>query len=127
MRGNPDIWVKDLERGTQVRVTTATEPDMLPVWSPGGNRLAYVSGNPPGRPGKRNLSIAAADGTGVIRTFPCPGGYCEPTDWTHDGLRLIVNVRDARGSTGAIAARDRCALGLARASQVSGDPGDNGS
>jgi len=97
VRGNPDIWVKDLERGTQVRVTTAPEPDMLFVWSPDGNRLAYVSGQPPGRPGKRNLSIAAADGTGIIRTFPCPGEYCEPTDWTRDGRRLIVNLRDARG------------------------------
>lgn len=97
VRGNPDIWVKDLERGTQVRVTTAAEPDMLSGWSPDGNRLAYVSGQPLGRPGKRNLTIAAADGTGIIRTFPCPGDYCEPTDWTGDG-RLIVNVRDARGA-----------------------------
>jgi len=99
MRGNPDIWVMDLERGTQVRVTTAPEPDMLPTWSPDGNRLAYVTGAPPGSVGKRSLNIAAADGTGILRTFPCPDQdrYCEPTDWTHDGRRLIVNVYGARG------------------------------
>jgi Tol biopolymer transport system component len=96
LRGNPDIWVKDLERRTEVRVTTAVENEMLPVWSPDGSRLAYVSGPPPGRAGKRNLFIAAADGTGIIRTVPCPGEYCEPSDWIHDG-QLIVNVVDARG------------------------------
>ena len=29
-RNNPDIWVEDLERGTQVRVTTAIESDIQP-------------------------------------------------------------------------------------------------
>ena len=42
--------------------------------------------------------MAAADGTGLARSFPCPGEYCEPTDWTVDG-RLVENVRDAQGWT----------------------------
>lgn len=96
-RNNPDIWVEDLERGTRVRVSTALEPDIQPVWSPDGRHLAYVSGNLPGRPGKRMLSIAAADGTGVVRSFPCPSAYCEPSDWSSDGRVLLVNVRDSRG------------------------------
>jgi dipeptidyl aminopeptidase/acylaminoacyl peptidase len=98
LRNNPDIWVEDLECGTRVRVTTAVEPDIQPVWSPDGRHLAYVSGNLPRRPGARILNIAAADGTGVIRSFPCPGEYCEPTDWSPDGRDLIVNVSDARGA-----------------------------
>jgi Tol biopolymer transport system component len=44
----------------------------------------------------RILNIAAADGTGVVRTLPCPGEYCEPTDWTPRGL--LVNVLDAQQS-----------------------------
>ena len=77
---NPDIWVDDLDRGTHVRVTSAAAPDIYPVWSPDGNRLAYVTGNPPGRRGERVISIAAADGSGVVDTFACPGGpdaYCD--------------------------------------------------
>ena len=31
---------------------------------------------------ERRLSIAAADGTGVAQELPCPGAYCEPTDWS---------------------------------------------
>jgi len=100
VRGNPDIWVEDLARNTRVRVTTADGPDILLVWSADGQRLAYVTGNPPGRPGQRILTIAAADGTGILQTFPCPrepGTYCEPTDWSPDGRHLIVNVYGAHG------------------------------
>jgi eukaryotic-like serine/threonine-protein kinase len=96
MRGNPDIWVEDLDRGTRVRITTSPEPDMHPVWSPDGTRLAFVLGRLPGRPGARVLTIANADGSGVVRSFPCPG-ECYPTDWTSDGLDLIVNVPDVKG------------------------------
>ena len=95
---NPDIWVDDLDRGTRLRISSAPAPDIYPVWSPDGNRLAYVTGNPPGRVGERVISIAAADGSGVVETFPCPGGvdtYCEPTDWLAD--RLFVTVRTVRG------------------------------
>jgi hypothetical protein len=90
-RGNPDIWVEDLEDGSLVRVTTATGSDILPVWAPDGKRLAYGSGSP----NERRLSIAAADGTGVLQEIPCPGASCEPTDWAPDGRHLIVNTRAA--------------------------------
>ena len=89
VRGNPDIWVEDLQDGSLVRVTTATGSDVLPVWSPDGRRLAYGSGTLK----ERRLSIAAADGTGVAQELPCPGAYCEPTDWSPDGRSLIVNTR----------------------------------
>jgi Tol biopolymer transport system component len=94
---NPDLWVEDLDRGTTVRVTTAPDPDLQPVWSPDGRSLAYVSGALPGRPGERTLSIAAADGTGVLRRFACPTPYCEPTDWSRSGDALLVNANDGRG------------------------------
>ena len=91
-RGNPDIWVEDLQDGSLVRVTTDTGNDILPVWSPDGRRLAYGSGSL----NERRLSIAAADGTGVVQELPCPGpSFCEPTDWSPDGRHLIVNTRSA--------------------------------
>jgi Tol biopolymer transport system component len=98
LQNNPDIWVDDLQRGTRVRVTTAPDPDIQPVWSPDGRQLAYVSGHLPGRTGTRVVQIAAADGTGVVRTLPCPADYCEPTDWAPDGGMLIVNTVSPDGS-----------------------------
>ena len=98
VRGNPDIWVEDLHDGSLVRVTTATGTDLLPVWSPDGRRLAYGSGTVK----ERRLSIAAADGTGVAQELPCPGAYCEPTDWSPDGRSLIVNTRLPTGGAGDV-------------------------
>jgi Tol biopolymer transport system component len=98
VRGNPDIWVEDLGDGSLVRVTTATGADVLPVWSPDGRRLAYGSGALK----ERRLSIAAADGTGVPQELPCPGAYCEPTDWSPDGRSLIVNTRLTTIGTGDV-------------------------
>ena len=89
VRGNPDVWVEDLEDGSLVRVTATTGNEILPVWSPDGVRLAYGSGNLT----ERRLTIAAADGTGVLQELPCPGAFCEPTDWSPDGRHLIVNTR----------------------------------
>jgi Tol biopolymer transport system component len=97
LRNNPDLWVEYLDSHSRVRVTTAAMPDIQATWSPDGNRLAYVSGNLPGRPGQRTLNIAAADGTRRLRSFPCPATYCEPTDWSIEG-RLLLNVRTAQGA-----------------------------
>jgi Tol biopolymer transport system component len=97
-RGNPDIWVENLEDGSLVRVTDAPGSDMLPVWSPDGLRLAYSSGTLT----ERRLSIAAADGTGVAQELPCPAAYCEPTDWSPDGRSLIVNTRLTTSATGDV-------------------------
>jgi serine/threonine protein kinase/Tol biopolymer transport system component len=94
-QSQPDIWVEDLERGTVYPVTRTLEPEMAPVWSPNGRQLAFVTGHLPGRRGYLQLNIAAADGTGIVRSQPCPGDYCEPTDWSKDGSSLLVTVLEA--------------------------------
>jgi Tol biopolymer transport system component len=88
VRGNPDIWVDDLTRGTQTRVTTASDFDVIPVWSPDGLRLAYRSGTRIAP----YISLAAVDGTAVQRRLDCPRLPCETTDWSPDGANLAVNV-----------------------------------
>jgi serine/threonine protein kinase/Tol biopolymer transport system component len=90
-RGNPDLWVENLEDGSLLRVTTSTGVDVFPVWSSDGRRLAYGSGTRR----ERRLNIAAADGTGLALEIGCPAPYCEPTDWSADGRYLVVNTRAA--------------------------------
>ena len=92
--GNPDTWAVHLERGTRVRVTNSPKSDLLAIWSPDSRRMAYVT-DPRGKP---TVAIAAADGTGVVRTFPCPGVACETNDWSSDGKELILTVHVPGGT-----------------------------
>jgi serine/threonine protein kinase len=88
-RGNPDIWLDDLRRGTHLRLTTSADFDVMPVWAPDGREVAYRSGTF----NESTIGFAAADGTGVTRTLACPQLPCEPSDWSPDGSYLIVTVR----------------------------------
>ena len=88
LRGNPDIWVDDLERGTTLRLTTSAEHDVMPVWSPDASEVVYRAG----RLDKPIIRFAAADGSGVKRTVACPRSPCEPNDWSPDGTFLILTV-----------------------------------
>ena len=65
----------------------------LPVWSPGGDRLAFLWG----RVASAGIGIGSSDGTGVIASHPCPE-RCEPSDWSPDGRTLILTVRTAQGT-----------------------------
>jgi Tol biopolymer transport system component len=95
-RGQADIWVEDLKDETRVRITSSGEAAIFPVWSPDGLRLAYGSGPV----SARRLSIASADGTSVMQELPCPGAYCEPTDWSPDARHLIVTTRTTTNRIG---------------------------
>jgi Tol biopolymer transport system component len=86
--GATDIWVEDLDRGAKLRVTTGRDMHVSPTWSPQGDRIAYRAG-PNGAP---HLAIAQADGSGAVTSIACPQSPCEPTDWSADGLRLLVNA-----------------------------------
>jgi hypothetical protein len=41
--GGGDIWITDLERGTNTRLTLDPGIDNEPLWSPDGSRIAFVS------------------------------------------------------------------------------------
>jgi len=90
--GRTDFWIEDLIRGTRVRVA-GSPIALLPVWSPDGERLAYVAGTM----AKPMLTMTSADGAGpAMPTLPCPGLRCDPTDWSADGRWLLVTVNGER-------------------------------
>ena len=41
---NNDVWVYELDRGVQTRLTTEAEAQVAPVWSPDGSEIAFVQG-----------------------------------------------------------------------------------
>ncbi|MDA2925579.1 hypothetical protein MYX65_13185, partial [Acidobacteria bacterium AH-259-L09] len=40
---NVDVWVSETERGTMTRLTFDSAPDLIPIWSPDGQRVAFSS------------------------------------------------------------------------------------
>jgi len=93
MAGSLDLWVEDLERGSRLRITKDGAGGGLPVWSPDGRQIAYLTGTI----GKGTIVISAADGTSVSATLPCPADRCVPTDWSPDGRSLLANVYGSAG------------------------------
>ena len=93
MAGSLDLWVEDLERGSRLLITKDGAGGGLPVWSPDGRQIAYLTGPI----GKGTIVISAADGTSVSSTIPCPAERCVPTDWAPDGRSLLANVYGSAG------------------------------
>jgi Tol biopolymer transport system component len=89
---NSDVWVRDLARGSNARVTTHPGEDFEAVWSPNGMRLAFASeieedAENPG-PG---LAWVTDIGQRPERLLQSPGfGNWEfPTSWSPDGRWLL--------------------------------------
>ena len=90
--GSQDIWIVSSSDGTgEVRITTAaafpeadSSADIQPVFSPDGNRIAFVSN----RLGDNDIYIINTDGTGLQTVITNPADDINPT-WTSDGNSLI--------------------------------------
>ncbi|MFB3098471.1 MAG: protein kinase [Acidimicrobiia bacterium] len=83
---NQDIWIVDLERGTKLRLTFGGAHEAGPVWSPDGQRIAYLSKGP----GKHQILYKAANGAGSeVTIFESDFGG-EPVDWSPDGRYLLM-------------------------------------
>jgi Tol biopolymer transport system component len=108
-----DIWVYDLERDTQHRVTFEGINES-PVWSPDGTRLAYASGSG----GARNLFWKPADGGGVAERLTESELRQWPYDWSPDGKSLVFMETDPTDywSLGILWLDDRRVEPFARAS-----------
>jgi eukaryotic-like serine/threonine-protein kinase len=93
--GNVDIWLVDGARGVPTRFTFESTPELGPVWSPDGRRIAFESMRgdlsttlvkPVGGPGDPLALLATADSKVV-------------TDWSPDGRLLLYQMYRSR--TGA--------------------------
>jgi hypothetical protein len=76
-----DIWVIDLVRGTNTRLTDDPGPDIRPVLSPDGERVAFARGN--------TIYLKSSSGTGTEERLV----EGEVTDWSPDG-KFISFIRE---------------------------------
>ena len=81
--GSRGIWVYDIQRGTMMRLTYAT--DDFPLWTPDGKRIAYMQES------NRTFAIKwkPADGSGVEETLFGSQSFVQvPMSWSPDGKFL---------------------------------------
>jgi Tol biopolymer transport system component len=83
----PAIWIVDLKSGATSRFTFDQGPNIQPVWSPDGSRIAFTSY----RNGKTGIYVKASDGAGqeeLIRQFDVAPNL---SDWSRDGKFLLYH------------------------------------
>jgi Tol biopolymer transport system component len=82
--GKVDLWITELERGTESRFTLSA-PGIAPVWSPDGNYVVFAA--TPG--GVANLYRKPANQAGEDELLVRSELAMIPTDWSHDGRFII--------------------------------------
>jgi dipeptidyl aminopeptidase/acylaminoacyl peptidase len=82
-----DIFVFDVQRGTETRVTFGGSDNTNPAWSPDGQRIAYSSD---GR-GARDLYVKNASGIGEPELLFESKLAKNVEDWSQDGRWLVYN------------------------------------
>ena len=89
-----DIWTIDLERGLASRLTSRQGSNQRPVWSPDGQRLAFMSN----RAGAYDLYARNANGTGGDELLVKSPHTKYPAGWSADGKYLLY-LENVRGDT----------------------------
>jgi eukaryotic-like serine/threonine-protein kinase len=85
-----DIWLFDVTRGSQSRLTFDPADESNATWSPDGNRIAFMSS----RKGQRDIYVKAASGVGEEKELLVSDLRKNPEDWSPDGKVLLFNFRD---------------------------------
>jgi Tol biopolymer transport system component len=86
---NRDIWIYEIDSGTQLRLTFEDDDEYDPAWLPDGKELAFVRAGR--RTGEQRVVVAAADGSGEARSLVTG---LEPS-FSKDGRFIVYSGQDA--------------------------------
>jgi serine/threonine protein kinase len=88
-----DLWMYDLDRGSESRFTFDASDNQSPVWSPDGARVAFSS-NRAG--GVQNLYLKDSNGTGKDESLFQSGTNKLASDWSRDGKFIVFSSQDPK-------------------------------
>jgi Tol biopolymer transport system component len=93
---NLDIWVRELARGVLTRLTFDAASDDIPVWSPDGKQIAYVSNRDGG-----NYEIYRKDvsGAGPEERMTHSSPIKLVLDWSKDGRYILYREQKVQDGT----------------------------
>jgi Tol biopolymer transport system component len=89
--GTPDIWIMEISRGMQSRLTFHPRWEVYPVWSPDGSRIAFAWD----KEGHTDIYLKAAGG-GVEELLFKERRATYPLDWSRDGRLLLFSAMDPK-------------------------------
>lgn len=84
--GNRDIFLFDLERGREIRLTSDPAADLQPRWSPDGQQIAFVSS----RTGNNDVWLVDRGGRGARNVTRSDANEGHPS-WAPAGRRLLYD------------------------------------
>jgi eukaryotic-like serine/threonine-protein kinase len=90
------LYVFDLDRGTNQRLTFEGDNYHDPVWSPDGRRIAFTADRPDGR-GPGDVYVKDVDGRSRAEWVVGFEGQQYPTEWLEDGT-LVLFSREQMGA-----------------------------
>jgi eukaryotic-like serine/threonine-protein kinase len=94
--GARDIWVYDLKRGTESRLTSSSGDNLNPLWSADGNRVIFTSS----RAGQLDIYEQAANGLGNAESiYESKDQTKSVDDLASDGRYAIYDTRGGALST----------------------------
>ncbi len=80
-----DLWIHDLDRGTESPLTNDSSSNASPVWSPQSDRVVFGSN----RNGVYNLFEKTAGGGGQDRLLLANNAADMPSQWSPDGRYIV--------------------------------------
>jgi len=90
-----DIWVKRLDTGPRSRLTFGDALEKMPVWSPGGREVTYLSD----RNGNQDVWRRPADGTREAELVIDIDQDIATVDWSPDGEWLFLRTSAGTAAT----------------------------
>ena len=88
-----DLWMYDLDCGSESRFTFDASENQSPVWSPDGVSIAFSS-NRDG--GVQNLYLKNSNGTGKDEPLFQSGTNKFASDWSRDGKFIVFSNQDPK-------------------------------
>ncbi|HEV2199809.1 MAG TPA: protein kinase [Bryobacteraceae bacterium] len=87
-----DLWLRDLTRGAEQRLTSDVSINFAPSWSPRGDRIAFSSN----RGGVIHLYERAATGTGRDQLLLAGTANQNLSQWSQDGRFIVYHEGDPK-------------------------------